>query len=44
MAICAIAAINKVPPTIKLAWVSAELRGKIVARSDPVAIDIYFPL
>jgi hypothetical protein len=42
-AICAKAAINNVPPTIKVAWVSAVLRGKTVARSDPVEIDIYFP-
>jgi len=32
-----------VPPTINVAWVSAVLRGNTVARSDPVAIDIYFP-
>jgi hypothetical protein len=42
-AICASAAINKVPPTINVAWVNAVLLGKTVARSDPVAIDIYFP-
>jgi hypothetical protein len=28
---------------MKVAWVSAVLRGKTVARSDPVEIDIYFP-